>query len=135
MKNKKAIKRTKQINATSMVLTDSEGRVRIFMNADGMNGCAHINLYGKDGKSIQILTQPDDAIGIIFGSREVGNLIQIGIKADETGIVLIANKNGKLGTVLGEEPGTSTHRLLLFKDGKHIWNTPTGRKPPRKSKS
>lgn len=111
---------------------DSEGRTRIVMNADGKDGAAYISLFAKDGKSIQISSQPNGAIGIHIGGRKIPNLITIGLSADESGTILISDKSGKLGTVLGEEPRTSTHRLLLFKNGKHFWNTPTGKKQHRK---
>ena len=129
---KKQIKRTKQITANSIVLVDSEGRPRIAMNADGKDGCAYICLFAKDGKSIQISSQPDSAIGIHIGGRRNPALITFGLRADESGIMHISDKSGKLGIVLEAEPGTSTHRLLLFKDGKHFWNTPSGKKPRRK---
>jgi hypothetical protein len=132
MQKQKAIKRTKHIKANCISLMDSEGRTRIVMNADGKDGAAYISLFAKDGKSIQISSQPNGAIGIHIGGRKIPNLITIGLSADESGTILISDKSGKLGTVLGEEPRTSTHRLLLFKNGKHFWNTPTGKKQHRK---
>jgi hypothetical protein len=127
VKNKQTM-RPKCIEANSIVLTDTKGRTRIRLDAGGKDGCACISLFAKDGKSVQISSQPDGGILInIFGKRCTSH-ITLGLSPDGSGGLSISNKNGALGTMLGEEPKTSTHRLLLFKQGKHFWNTPTGKK-------
>jgi hypothetical protein len=128
MQKQKAIKRTKHIKANAINLVDSEGRTRIFMDANGSDGSAYILLYGKDKKCIQISSDADGMIGIhLDGSKNAG-LINISISKDDSAVISTFDKNGLQGTALAEEPGTSTHRLLLFKNGKHFWNTPSGKK-------
>jgi hypothetical protein len=132
MQKQKAIKYTKHIKANCISLVDSEGRTRISMNADGPDGSAYILLYGKDKKCIQISSGPDGMIGIHMDGSKNAALINISISKDDSAVISTFNKNGMMGTALAEEPGTSTHRLLLFKNGKHFWNTPSGKQPRRK---
>jgi hypothetical protein len=118
----------KVISANSIVLKDDKGEPRIIMSAGHGKWGATIVLHAKDGKSIQISEQPEGAISIAILGRNCRSQVVIGVLGDERGDIQISDsKSGKLGTILGEEPGTSTHRLLLFKNGQHFWNTPTGR--------
>ena len=122
-------KKQKTIIANSIVLKDAKGQPRIVMNAGDGEKDVYICLYANDGKGIQISTQPEGAISIMVMGKDCRSRIAIGLSADERGSIHISeSKGGKLGTILGEEPGTSTHRLLLFKNGQHFWQTPSGRK-------
>jgi hypothetical protein len=97
------------------------------LDAGGKDGYACINLFATSGKSIQISSQPEGAIVIqVLGKRGASN-ITIGLSAENTGGIWISGKDGKCGTILGEEPKTSTHRLLLFRRGKLFWSTPSGK--------
>jgi hypothetical protein len=127
MMKKKPKKRSKCIKANSIVLTDSEGKTRIVLDAGEKDGYARIILFAKDGKSIQISSQPEGAIQIILFGKKFQSHAGISIGAKGEGSIFITNKEGKLGTVLGEEPETKTHRLILFKNGQHFWNTPSGK--------
>jgi hypothetical protein len=126
MKNKK-VKNRRVLKANSIILSDDEGRPRIILDAGGGKIEPNIVLLGRDDKSIQISSQPNGGIGIMVLGRHCTSHISIGLWPDERGTIEISNTNGKLGTVLGQEPDTSTHRLMLFKNGNHFWNTPTGR--------
>jgi hypothetical protein len=129
-------KKPKVITANAIVLKDDEGKPRIIMDAGHGKWGASIVLHAKDGKSIQISEQPDGLISIAVLGKDCRSQISIGILGDERGGIQISDsKTGKLGTILGEEPGTSTHRLLLFKNGQHFWQTPSGKKNGGKKKS
>jgi len=135
MLKRKTIKRSKNIRANSITLVDSDGRTRITLDAGGKDGFASICLFAKDGKSVQISSQPEGAIVIEVAGRRHTSHISIGLSDDERGRIWISDSSGRLGTILGEEPGTSTHRLLLFKDGQHFWQTPSGKKRRTKRSS
>lgn len=126
MPRPKPTKRAGHIRARSITLVDSQGRPRIWLDAGGRDGLASICLFANDGANVQISAQPDHAVSIQVFGRECQSHIVIGISGDDRGLMMISDHNGKLGTVLGEEPGTSTHRLMLFKDGQHYWQTPSG---------
>lgn len=128
-------KQLRTIKASRIELTDSEGRTRIILDAGTKDGYASICLFAPDGKSIQISNQPEGGIYIQICGRRCTSHIDIGVSGDESGHIVISGKKGQLGTLLGEEPGTSTHRLLLFKRGKHFWNTPTGKTKQQKGRT
>jgi hypothetical protein len=128
-------KKPKIITANAIVLKDARGEPRIILDAGDEKTNVHIVLRAKDGKSIQISEQPNGLISIAVLGKDCRSQISIGILGDERGGIQISDsKTGKLGTRLGEEPGTSTHRLLLFKNGQHFWQTPSGRKNGEKKK-
>jgi hypothetical protein len=135
MAKRKTIRKSKNIRANSITLVDSEGRARITLDAGGKDGHASICLFARDGKSVQISSQPEGAIAIHVFGRSCTSNICIGLSGDERGGIWISDASGRLGTILGEEPGTSTHRLLLFKDGQHFWQTPSGKKKSRTMRS
>jgi hypothetical protein len=112
-------------------LVDNQGRPRIFLDAGTEEGYACICVYSKDGKSIQISTQPNDSLQIMLYDGKSSANIQISMSSDGGGGIWITDKKGLPGAILGEEPETSTHRLLVFKKGKPFWATPTGRKKPK----
>jgi hypothetical protein len=120
-------KKRKIIEANCIHLLDEAGNVKISLDAGGEDGYAAICLFAKDGKSIQISTQPDGSLSIaLFGKRCTNHAILSMAENESTGLDL-RGRDGKLGAILAEEPDTLTHRLLLFKNGEHFWSTPTGR--------
>lgn len=120
--------RKKHLGAASLTLVDSKGRPRIFLDAGTEEGYACIGVYAKDGKSIQISAQPNDSLLIMLYDGKSAANIQISMSSDRGGGLWISDKKGLPGAIIGEEPDTSTHRLLLFKKGKPFWSTPTGGK-------
>jgi hypothetical protein len=96
MMKKKPKKRSKCIKANSIVLTDSEGKTRIVLDAGEKDGYARIILFAKDGKSIQISSQPEGAIQIILFGKKFQSHAGISIGAKGEGSIFITNKEGKL---------------------------------------
>ena len=131
-KEKKTVKRRKHIKATSITLEDAEGRPRIMMNAAGKDGAVFIVMNGQDGQQIAIQSDPDGMIGIHLHGRQQTGFVNISVTKDGAAVISLFDQNGKYGAVLAEEPKTSTHRLMLFQNGRHFWNTPSGKLPPPK---
>ena len=124
----KAKPKRRHITANSITLLDSTGKQRIILNAGGDDGYAVIGLYANDGKSVQISSDPDGAVQLAVFGKQCRSHISIHIGADEAGHISISNSDGKPGTIIGEEPKTGIHRLVLFKKGQHFWSTPSGKK-------
>jgi hypothetical protein len=136
MKKSKEGKPLKHIKAHTITLVDARGEPRIMMDATDKDGGAFIILTGKDGQRITISSDADGMIGIHVDGRElVGGRVNIIVTKDDEAGISIMDKSGRLGIILAEEPGTATHRLLLFQNGRHFWNTPSGKKPPQKNES
>lgn len=125
-------KKPRHITARSIALVDATGKTRVLLDAGSADGHASICLFAKDGRSIQISTQPNGGLVIaLLGKRCVATL---GVNADEDGQLTISDRRGLLGTTLGSvyEPGQ--HRLTLFHKGRPYWSTPRPRKQWKKKK-
>lgn len=117
----------KVVEANSIQLYDTTGRLRIVLDAGDDSGFASINLFSTTGNIIQISTQPDGSLAIsLMGQRSTAHAT-LGLSHDEAAGLHLSDRDGKLGTTLGALPG-DTHRLVLFDGGQPYWSTPKPKK-------
>ena len=122
-------KKPKRITARSIAVVDATGKTRILMDASSADGCASICLFAKDGRSIEICTQPNGTLLIALHGRRC--LATLSVNAGEDGGLSIRDRGGRLGTTLGSVFESGQHRLTLFHDGQPYWSTP---RPPKQKK-
>ena len=122
-------KKPRRITAQSISLVDATGKTRILMDAGSADGHASICLFAKDGRSIQISTQPNGTLIITLHGKRC--LATLSVNAAEHGGLSIRDRRGLLGTTLGSVLESDQHRLTLFHDGESYWSTPG---PPKQKK-
>lgn len=118
-------KKPKHIVARSILLQDAKGQNRIFMDAGNGDGLVCICLYGQNGRSIQICTEPDGRLGISVLGEGATVSANLGMEADESAVLSLTDREGRLGTVLGSGFPKGEHRLALFRDGQPYWSAPS----------
>jgi hypothetical protein len=125
-------RKPKHITATSITLTDAQGKPRIFMDAGDGNGPARICIFGKEERSIQIQASPDGVLSIaLLGSRFGASLV---VSPESDAGLSIRDRDGRLGTMLGSVYEQGKHQLVLFEDGQPVWSSAKAAQPkPKKS--
>jgi hypothetical protein len=125
-------RKPKHITATSITLTDAQGKPRIFMDAGDGNGPASICIFGKEERSIQIQASPDGVLSIaLLGSRFGASLV---VSPESDAGLSIRDRDGRLGTMLGSVYEQGKHQLVLFEDGQPVWSSAKAAQPkPKKS--
>ncbi len=122
-------RKPKHITATSITLTDAQGKPRIFMDAGDGNGPASICIFGKEDRSIQIQASPDGVLSIaLLGSRFGASLA---VSPENDAGLSIRDRDGRLGTMLGSVYEQGKHQLVLFENGQPIWSSAKPRKAKR----
>jgi hypothetical protein len=129
----KPARKPKNITAQSITLLDTTGKPRIVMDAWGEDVYAHICLFAKDGKSIQISTQPNGALVIALQGKRCGATLSLDAGGD--GGLSIRDREGLLGTMLGSILVPGQHGLTLFHGGQPYWSSPEPPKQKKKKRS
>ncbi|OHE82937.1 MAG: hypothetical protein A2107_12110 [Verrucomicrobia bacterium GWF2_62_7] len=122
----KTKRRLRTVAANRIVLYDAEKRMRILLDATGVDGHASIVLFSKRGHSIQISVQPDDSFGISLIGRKGQDVAELGVSPDGLPGLILKNPEGKLAALLGHLSGAGVDQptLILFKDGQPCWRAP-----------
>src|SRR2546429_2012715 len=126
-------KKPRRITAQSIGLVDATGKTRILMDAGSADGYASICLFAKDGRSIQISTQPNGALVIALHGKRC--LATFSVNTDEDGGLSIRDRRGRLGSTLGSVFDSGQHRLTLFRHGRPYWTTPRPRTRTKKRRT
>ena len=120
---KRRKQKDKHITARCLTLVDAKGKPRISMDAGDGDGYAAISLWGEDGRSIQISTEPGGGLHICLFGKSGKASAGIGITSKESAGLSFSDREGRLGTLLGTVQDSNEHALVLFRNGQRYWSS------------
>ena len=118
--NKKKI-----IEANAINLTDSSGKVRITLDADGQDGFAYITLFSKSrSHSVHISAMPDDGVEIsVKGKHGLAEATLMVTPESDHCSIFVTDLDGKPAVTIGRFPyQEQPHEadVVVFKDGQPV---------------
>jgi len=116
----KTIRPPKTITARLINLVDSEGKMRIVLDAGGSDSFASICLFDRVGGAIQICSQPNGALVIGIAKKRSQAVFALGPKGDS--LLSLTDRKGRLGARIESSSKSGEHNVLLFKKGQICWS-------------
>lgn len=132
---KKSPQKPQEIVARRLMLVDSKGEPKIYLDAEDEGGSAVICVFGKDGRAIQISAESDGRLSVYLHGTEGRVSAGIGMTPSDSAGLSISDKEGRLGTVLGTMEDSDEHGLRLFREGRPVWSSAKPKAPKRKKPS
>ncbi len=115
-------KRLKCVKAHRLIITDPEGKPRIFLDGAGLEGYATVTLFAKNDAQISLNVAPDNSASLCFARSDGSPAAGITMHPSGDTVFAVNNGSGKFCVRISSQNGEPP--FAVFRNGQEVWRVP-----------